>query len=112
MSEVPALDLAGISKTYNPGTPAAVQVLDGATLAVARGEVVALVAPSGAGKSTLLHIAGLLERPTAGEVRIAGTACSGLSDAARTALRRRSASSALPRDCAWWTSTAGRLAWC
>jgi hypothetical protein len=45
--------------------------------------------PSGAGKSTLLHIAGLLEKPDAGEVFIAGEATSGMNDAARTALRRR-----------------------
>jgi lipoprotein-releasing system ATP-binding protein len=50
--------------------------------------MVALVAPSGAGKSTLLHIAGLLERPDAGEVVIGGTAASGLGDDERTALRR------------------------
>ena len=88
MSDAPALDLAGISKTYNPGTPAAVQVLDGASLAIARGEVVALVAPSGAGKSTLLHIAGLLDTPDAGSVRLAGRAMEGLGDAGRTAARR------------------------
>ena len=48
----------------------------------------ALIAPSGAGKSTLLHIAGLLEHQDAGEVFINNTATSGLSDAARTSLRR------------------------
>ncbi len=57
MSE-PMLALDGLEKTYNRGRPGEVQVLRGATLSVAPGEVVALVAPSGAGKSTLLHIAG------------------------------------------------------
>jgi lipoprotein-releasing system ATP-binding protein len=52
------------------------------------GEVVALVAPSGAGKSTLLHIAGLLDQPDAGQVRIAGRDMTGQSDRARTAVRR------------------------
>jgi lipoprotein-releasing system ATP-binding protein len=55
---------------------------------VAAGEVVALVAPSGAGKSTLLHIAGLLDTPDAGQVRLAGRAMEGLPDRARTAARR------------------------
>ena len=87
MSEVMLL-LDGIEKTYNAGTPGEVQVLRGATLSVAAGEVVALVAPSGAGKSTLLHIAGLLDTPDAGHVRLAGRAMEGLSDRARTAARR------------------------
>ena len=47
-------------------------MLDGASLALAAGEVVALVAPSGAGKSTLLHIAGLLDAPSGGTVRLLG----------------------------------------
>ena len=82
------LVLDAITKTYNAGTPAEVQVLRGATLSVAAGEVVALVAPSGAGKSTLLHIAGLLDTPDAGHVRLAGRAMEGLGDRARTAARR------------------------
>src|SRR5690606_12160352 len=52
------------------------------------GEIVALIGPSGAGKSTLLHIAGLLERPNAGEVLLDGQACGQLGDPERTALRR------------------------
>jgi lipoprotein-releasing system ATP-binding protein len=86
MSE--ALGLEAIAKVYNPGTPAAVEVLAGASLTVAEGEVVGLVAPSGAGKSTLLHIAGLLDTPTGGAVRLMGERASGLGDAARTRLRR------------------------
>ena len=67
-----ALELAGIEKTYNRGKPGQVVVLRGATLEVARGEVVALVAPSGAGKSTLLHNAGLLDTPDQGSVALGG----------------------------------------
>ena len=82
-----ALLLAGVSRAYRTGS-GPLQILQEASLAVATGEIVALVAPSGAGKSTLLHIAGLLERPDAGEVTVLGQAATGLSDERRTALRR------------------------
>jgi lipoprotein-releasing system ATP-binding protein len=82
------LELQGIEKGYNRGKPSEVIVLRGATLSVAKGEVVALVAPSGAGKSTLLHIAGLLDVPDAGSVRLGGREMGGLSDKARTEARR------------------------
>jgi lipoprotein-releasing system ATP-binding protein len=84
----PTLTLKSIAKAYNPGKPNEIQVLRQIDLEVAPGEVVALVAPSGAGKSTLLHIAGLLDLPNAGEVRIGGEEMSTLSDARRTAARR------------------------
>lgn len=87
MSE-PVLALSGITKSYNAGRPNEVSVLRGVDLSLAAGEVVALVAPSGAGKSTLLHIAGLLDTPDAGEVRIGGTEMGGQSDRRRTAMRR------------------------
>lgn len=86
MSEM--LELAGITKGYNRGKPSEVLVLRGVDLRVARGEVVALVAPSGAGKSTLLHIAGLLDGPDGGTVRLDGREMGGLSDKARTEARR------------------------
>ena len=86
MSEM-SLALDGVVRTFHQAGRD-LQVLRGATVGIAPGETVALVGPSGAGKSTLLHIAGLLERPDGGEVRIAGEACSGLSDDRRTALRR------------------------
>ena len=87
MSE-PMLELSGIVRTFEQaGT--VLEVLRGAELTVRAGELVALVGPSGAGKSTLLHIAGLLERPTDGTVRIAGTDVSKLDDGKRTEVRRR-----------------------
>ena len=87
MSE--ALALRGVEKIYLRGTPGEVRVLAGAELVLARGEMVALVAPSGAGKSTLLHIAGLLDTADAGEVRVAGTDMTRLGDRRRTEARRR-----------------------
>ena len=82
------LKLDNITKTYNAGKPNEVQVLRGVSLEVAKGEVVALVAPSGAGKSTLLHIAGLLDTPDTGTVTIAGEDLTKLGDRKRTAVRR------------------------
>jgi lipoprotein-releasing system ATP-binding protein len=82
------LILQGLTKTYNRGRHTEVAVLRGVDLTLARGEVVALVAPSGAGKSTLLHIAGLLDSPDSGQVIIGGQEMTGLSDDRRTAARR------------------------
>ncbi|UWR25423.1 ABC transporter ATP-binding protein [Sulfitobacter sp. S223] len=84
----PVLRLSGITKGYNHGKPNEVTVLRGIDVELARGEVVALVAPSGAGKSTLLHIAGLLDTPDAGTVEIGGTDMTGKRDGTRTGVRR------------------------
>ena len=86
MSDTLVLD--GIEKVFSRGKPGEVVVLRGASLTVARGEVVALVAQSGAGKSTLLHIAGLLDTPDAGRVVLEGREMGGLGDRARTEARR------------------------
>jgi len=83
-----ALVLDRLEKGYNRGRPSEVLVLRGASLTVAAGEVVALVAPSGAGKSTLLHIAGLLDTADTGRVVLGGRDMTGLSDRARTEARR------------------------
>jgi lipoprotein-releasing system ATP-binding protein len=82
------LTLTGVEKGYNRGLPSEIQVLRGIDLTLAKGEVVALVAPSGAGKSTLLHIAGLLDSCDKGRVQIHGQDVSRLSERNRTAMRR------------------------
>jgi len=82
------LELSNIAKNYNVGQENEVNVLRSVDLSVKAGEIVALVAPSGAGKSTLLHIAGLLDTPDTGQVKIAGKDVTGLSDRKRTAIRR------------------------
>ena len=87
MSDV--LRLEGVGKTYDRTGPAPGRVLSGLDLTVARGEIVALVAPSGAGKSTLLHIAGLLDTPDEGRVWLTGRDMTGLPDRARTEARRQ-----------------------
>ncbi|MCX7015244.1 MAG: ABC transporter ATP-binding protein [Candidatus Sumerlaeota bacterium] len=66
-----AVRAEGVRKEY-PTRDGALVVLEGVDLAVRRGESLAVMGPSGSGKSTLLHILGTLDRPTAGEVRIAG----------------------------------------
>jgi ABC-type lipoprotein export system ATPase subunit len=68
---VPVLEARGITKTVGAGR-AARRVLDGVTLDVDAGEVIAVLGRSGSGKSTLLHLLGALDRPDAGEIVLAG----------------------------------------
>jgi len=82
---VTALELAGVSKEH-PGSPP-VAALRSVTVTIRSGEFVAIVGPSGSGKSTMLAIAGTLERPTAGSVRVAGLTVDGLPDAALSGIR-------------------------
>ena len=86
MSDV-VFSMAGIRRTYGKGR-ATLTVLEDAALDIRRSELVALVAPSGAGKSTLLHLAGLLEKPDAGTLRIGDVECGTLNDDKRTRMRR------------------------
>ena len=81
------LSLHGVTKEY-PTTPP-VRALRGVDLVVRTGELIGVVGPSGSGKSTLLHIMGTLDRPTAGEVTVAGHAVSTLADKQLSALRSR-----------------------
>ena len=85
----PILRLGDVHKSYNVGTPVETEVLHGIDLVLAPGEFAALIGPSGSGKSTLLNIIGLLERPTAGSVRLAGKETTRLDDAGITQLRGR-----------------------
>ena len=82
-----ALELGAVERRYGRGETT-VEVLNGASLTLYAGQSVAMIAPSGAGKSTLLHLAGLLERPSAGEVIVGGAPTSIMSDDQRTSLRR------------------------
>jgi putative ABC transport system ATP-binding protein len=81
----PVLRLERAAKTY-PGTPP-VESLRGVDLVVHGGELVAVVGPSGSGKTTLLNLAAGLDRPTSGQVSIAGHAVRRLSDRALSGLR-------------------------
>jgi len=82
----PVLSLRGIVRTYRSGDRQ-LEVLKGIDLDLFPGELVGLIGPSGSGKSSLLHAAGLLERPTAGQVLIGGQDCTGMSEKARTQVR-------------------------
>jgi putative ABC transport system ATP-binding protein len=79
------LELNAVSKRY-PGDPP-VDSLREVDIQVEAGELVAIVGPSGSGKTTLLHVMGTLERPSGGEVRVAGEPVSGLADAELSGLR-------------------------
>src|SRR5258707_2487146 len=82
---VPVLELEQVSKVYRGQPP--VRALDQGSLAVAAGELVAVVGPSGSGKSTLLHLMGTLDKPTAGTVRITGLDVARMRDRELAALR-------------------------
>ena len=79
------LELLDVVKEY-PGEPP-IRALDGVSLRVDEGEMVAIVGPSGSGKSTLLHIIGTLDLPTSGIVRLAGVETSSMSDRNLSAVR-------------------------
>src|SRR3954471_7612893 len=79
---------SGLVKSFGAGR-AARRVLDGASLHVQAGEVVAILGRSGSGKSTLLHLIGGLDRPEAGTITVAGEPVTGASERALSRLRRR-----------------------
>jgi len=79
----PVVELDGVTKSY----PGGVTALRQADLTIRPGELAAIVGPSGSGKSTLLHLAGTLDRPTAGTVRVMGHDIARLNDRELSALR-------------------------
>jgi len=82
------LSASDLTRRYGEGDTA-VDALRGISLDVPKGQLTAVMGPSGSGKSTLMHILAGLDKPTSGEVTIAGTAISKLSDSDLTKLRRR-----------------------
>lgn len=85
--KAPVLELKNVYRSFKQGGQS-LQVLRGVDLEIEKGEVVALIGPSGSGKSTLLQLAGLLEKPTKGDIYLEGQKCSALGDNMRTLLRR------------------------
>ncbi|CAN5412823.1 ABC transporter ATP-binding protein [soil metagenome] len=83
------LDLDEVRREYQVGSTTTT-ALDGVSLAVDRGEFVAVVGPSGSGKSTLMNMIGCLDRPTSGTVSIDGHDVADLDDDELTELRSRS----------------------
>ena len=88
MQPKPVLECRSLSFAYRGGAGAAT-VLNEVDLTLLGGERVAIVGESGSGKSTLLHLAGGLERPGAGTVRVGGSELGSLSESERTRLRRQ-----------------------
>ena len=82
------LEARGLCKVFDAGGQN-LEVLKGVELRVRRGELVAVMGASGVGKSTLLHLLGTLDRPTAGELRIADTEVLNLDDQALSRFRNR-----------------------
>ncbi len=83
------VDVEELIKEFRAVDGSAIRVVDGVSLQVRRGEMVAIVGASGSGKSTLLHLLGALERPTSGRVTLGGQRVEELADDALAALRNR-----------------------
>jgi putative ABC transport system ATP-binding protein len=82
-----ALETRDLTKVYGEGETA-VRALDGVSLGVERGGMVAIMGPSGSGKSTLLHLLGALDSPSSGEILLGGRRYDGLDEGELTRLRR------------------------
>ena len=81
------LNAQNLSRIYHQGDND-LKVFENLSIAINKGEIVALVGASGSGKSTLLQLLGLLDRPTSGTIQIDGVAAETANDEARTLLRR------------------------
>lgn len=84
----PLIDARGVSRIYEQG-PAKVYALDDVSIGFDTGEFTAIAGPSGSGKTTLLNVIGALDRPTRGEVRVAGSSVGGLGKSESAAFRLR-----------------------
>src|SRR4026209_353034 len=82
------IDAKNLTKTYQMGE-VEVQALQGATLQVQRGELLAIMGPSGSGKSTLMNILGCLDQPSAGEYILDGEDVGSLNDDQLASIRNR-----------------------
>jgi lipoprotein-releasing system ATP-binding protein len=81
------VDMKGVHKAFNVGTPIETEVLHGIDLTLDKGEFCAVMGPSGSGKSTLLNLVGLLDRPTSGTLAVCGEETTTLDDRSLTRLR-------------------------
>ena len=86
-SRAPALELDAVTKHYGTGETE-VRALSDVSLTIGRGQLVAIMGPSGCGKSTMLHLAGGLEDPSAGQVRVGGLDVPSMGASERATLRR------------------------
>ena len=81
------VEMKGVRKAFNVGTPIETEVLHGIDLTLDKGEFCAVMGPSGSGKSTLLNLVGLLDRPTSGTLAVCGEETTTLDDRSLTRLR-------------------------
>jgi len=88
MNPSPVFSADGVGKIYRTGK-LEVCALAGVNLEVSEGEFLAIAGPSGSGKTTLLNLMGCLDFPSAGEIRVCGTATSKLAPASLTRLRAK-----------------------
>ena len=87
-----AIELRDVHRTYTSDDAGGVETsaLDGVSVTIERGDLVAICGPSGSGKSTLMHVAGALDTPTSGEVFIEGWSLASRNAAQRAELRNKS----------------------